>query len=103
MQKLSPSMQGFCKLVPAKSVAVVAAPTVKKLTDEYLTTPDKKEKYKAMSKAMATKLAFKNLKTQLFKHNDAWQAINKDNTADSTESTSEGETTTSATSSANQA
>ena len=36
--------------------------------NEYLSTPEKKAKYKALSKNMATKLAFKNLKATLFKN-----------------------------------
>jgi hypothetical protein len=34
----------------------------KKSKDEFLSTPEKKLKYKVLSKEMATKLAFKNLK-----------------------------------------
>jgi len=50
-------MGGIYKLssMPAYGVA-------KKSNDEFLSTPEKKLKYKALSKDMATKLAFKNLK-----------------------------------------
>ena len=34
----------------------------------YLSTPEKKAKYNQLAKDLATKLAFKNLKTQIFKH-----------------------------------
>lgn len=55
-----------------------------------MSTPEKKEKYKAQAKAMATKLAFKNLKSQLFKNNDAWLT---NDSSSPIESTSEGENT----------
>ena len=42
-------------------------------TNEYKNTAEKKAKYKIISKVMATKLAFKNLKATLFKNHDAWQ------------------------------
>ena len=45
--------------------------------NEYISTAEKKEKYKMVSKALATKLAFKNLKATLFKNHDAWQPFHQ--------------------------
>ena len=64
--------------------------------NEYLSTPEKKAKYKALSKNMATKLAFKNLKATLFKNhgsqNDCpWLPKPNYMYQDSTEASSEGE------------
>ena len=71
-QKLSPSMNGKFKLAkqvqlkPAKSTTVDALMKSLVSQSKYLPTPEKKEKYNAVSKALATKLAFKNLKKTLF-------------------------------------
>ena len=62
------------------------------LDNEYVSTPEKKEKYNKMSKQMATKLAFKNLKATLFKNSTLWKPSAKSQT-DST-SASDGEQAT---------
>ena len=49
-----------------------AKPSIWHENNEYVSTAEKKAKYKIISKAMATKLAFKNLKATLFKNHDAW-------------------------------
>mmetsp|Transcript_2292 Transcript_2292/g.3127 ORF Transcript_2292/g.3127 Transcript_2292/m.3127 type:complete len:120 (+) Transcript_2292:82-441(+) len=65
-KKLSPSMGGLYKL-QNQSIKSLA---LQKKENEYMNTPEKKEKYKVLSKQMATKLAFKNLKQTLFKQQD---------------------------------
>lgn len=54
------------QLKPAKSTTVDALMKSLVSQSKYLPTPEKKEKYNAVSKALATKLAFKNLKKTLF-------------------------------------
>lgn len=66
-------------LLPCKSLNVKP-----KLTsnlnpeNEFVSTPEKKAKYNAMAKDLATKLAFKNLKSQLFKFHEAKQGGSND-------------------------
>ena len=65
-KKLSPSMGGpYVQVNPTVDDLSLHA---HKKDNEYLSTPEKKLKYKVLSKNMATKLAFKNLKATLFKN-----------------------------------
>ena len=63
--------------------------------NEYMNTPEKKAKFNAMAKDLATKLAFKNLKSQIYKYQEAGtgSSTNYSSNANSGNS-SEGEVTT---------
>ena len=88
-KKLSPSMNNSIKLLPAKSVADLNQYHQDEHDD--LNTADKKKaNFKAISKAIATKLAFKNNKIQLFKNQQPTVSCQSQQ-ADSTEVSSEGE------------
>ena len=64
--------------------------------NEYTTTPEKKAKFNAMAKDLATKLAFKNLKSQIYKCNEAGEGTSTKNSSNAhSGNSSEGEITAS--------